>query len=165
MRKNYCLLRAGGALGKGCGPLVIAKNEVTMEELRDKKIAVPGRLTTAYLLLQLYDPAFSFADKHPGLIIMPFHKIIDSVVKEEVDAGLIIHESRFTYSSSGLKQVIDLGEWWEKLTGLPIPLGGIIAKHTLGDGLHKKINKIIKIKEFVKKKKLKQIPLHPSLIK
>jgi 1,4-dihydroxy-6-naphthoate synthase len=75
---------------------------------------------------------------------MTFDKIIESVANGEVDAGLIIHESRFTYPSYGLKQIIDLGEWWEKQTGLPLPLGGIIAKHAHGDGLHKKVNKIIK---------------------
>ena len=142
MRKNYCLLRAGGALGRGCGPLVIAKNEYAMEELRGKKIAIPGKLTTAYLLLQLYNPDFSLQTS--DLLEMPFDKIIDAVAKEEVDAGLIIHESRFTYPSYGLKQIIDLGEWWEKQTGHLIPLGGIIAKRSLGEGLNKKINKTIK---------------------
>ena len=142
MRKNYCLLRAGGALGRGCGPLVIAKNEYAMEELRGKKIAIPGKLTTAYLLLQLYIPDFILQTS--DLLEMPFDKIIDAVAKEEVDAGLIIHESRFTYPSYGLKQIIDLGEWWEKQTGLPIPLGGILAKRTLGEGLYKKINKLVK---------------------
>lgn len=149
LRKKYCLLRAGGALGRGCGPLVIAKNEYTMDELKGKRIAIPGKLTTAYLLLQLYDSAFSSVtsrnDRQPSsLKIMPFNKIMDAVANEEVDAGLIIHESRFTYPSYGLKQIIDLGDWWEKETGLPIPLGGIIAKHSLGDGLNKKINKIIR---------------------
>jgi len=142
MRKNYCLLRAGGALGRGCGPLVIAKNEYAMEELRGKKIAIPGKLTTAYLLLQLYNPDFRLQTS--DLLEMPFDKIIDAVAKEEVDAGLIIHESRFTYPSYGLKQIIDLGEWWEKQTGHPIPLGGIIAKRSLGEGLNKKINRTIK---------------------
>src|SRR3990172_5877954 len=118
MRKNYCLLRAGGALGRGCGPLVIAKNEYAMEELRGKKIAIPGKLTTAYLLLQLYNPDFSLQTSDL-LVEMPFDKIIDAVAKEEVDAGLIIHESRFTYHSYGLKQIIDHGEWWEKQTGHP----------------------------------------------
>lgn len=142
MRKNYCLLRAGGALGRGCGPLIIAKNEYAMEELRGKKIAIPGKLTTAYLLLQLYNPEFRLQTS--DLLEMPFDKIIDAVAKEKVDAGLIIHESRFTYPSYGLKQIIDLGEWWEKQTGHPIPLGGIIAKRSLGEGLNKKINKTIK---------------------
>ncbi len=149
LRRKYCLLRAGGALGKGCGPLVISKNNYTMEELRGKRIAIPGKLTTAYLLLQLYDPIFSHQPsvagvQHLNLVEMPFHKIIDSISNEEVDAGLIIHESRFTYPSYGLKQIIDLGDWWEKETGLPIPLGGIIAKQSLGSELNEKINKILR---------------------
>ncbi|MBI5050071.1 MAG: 1,4-dihydroxy-6-naphthoate synthase [Nitrospirae bacterium] len=141
-RKNYCLLRAGGAFGRGCGPLVVAKNECAMEELRGKKIAIPGKLTTANLLLQLYDSIFNI--QYSNILVMPFNKIMDAVSRGEADAGLIIHESRFTYQSFGLKKIIDLGEWWEKETGLPIPLGGIIAKHSLGEGLNKKINKIIK---------------------
>lgn len=149
LRKKYLALRAGGALGKGCGPLVIAKNDYTMDELRKKKIAIPGKLTTAYLLLQLYDSAFSPGKSHndlqpSNLIAMPFNKIIDAITNEEVDAGLIIHESRFTYPAYGLKQIIDLGQWWEKETGLLLPLGCITAKHSLGEGLNKKVNKIIK---------------------
>ncbi|GBD96137.1 MAG TPA: 1,4-dihydroxy-6-naphthoate synthase [Nitrospirae bacterium] len=142
LRKKYCLLRAGGALGRGCGPLVISKNEYTMEELRRKKIAVPGKLTTAYLLLQLYDSNFN--TQLSNLVVMPFHEIIDAVAGDKVDAGLIIHESRFTYPSYGLKEIIDLGQWWEKETGLAIPLGGIIAKHSLGHCVNKKINKILR---------------------
>ncbi|MBI5195676.1 MAG: 1,4-dihydroxy-6-naphthoate synthase [Nitrospirae bacterium] len=142
VRRNYCLLRAGGALGRGCGPLVVAKNECAMEELRGKKIAIPGRLTTANLLLQLFDSYFNL---HPSTFVeMSFNKIIDAVVNKDVDAGLIIHESRFTYPSYGLKKIMDLGEWWESETGLPIPLGGIIAKRSLGGGLHKKISKLIR---------------------
>ena len=149
LRKKYLALRAGGALGKGCGPLVIAKNDYTMDELRKKKIAIPGKLTTAYLLLQLYDSAFSpdksCKDPQPSnLMAMPFNKIIDAITNEEVDAGLIIHESRFTYPAYGLKQILDLGQWWEKETGLLLPLGCITAKHSLGEGLNKKVNKIIK---------------------
>ncbi len=149
LRKKYRALRAGGALGKGCGPLVIAKNDYTMDELRKKKIAIPGKLTTAYLLLQLYDSAFSPGKSRndlqtSNLIAMPFNKIIDAITNEKVDAGLIIHESRFTYPAYGLKQIIDLGQWWEKETGLLLPLGCITAKHSLGEGLNKKVNKIIK---------------------
>jgi 1,4-dihydroxy-6-naphthoate synthase len=142
VHKKYCLLRAGGALGRNCGPLIIAKSNYTMEELRAKKIAVPGRLTTAFLLLQLYDRSFSLKPSH--IVFTPFHKIIESVANGEVDAGLIIHESRFTYPAHGLKQIIDLGAWWEQETGLPIPLGGIIAKRSLGEGLIKKANRIIR---------------------
>ncbi|MBI4653804.1 MAG: 1,4-dihydroxy-6-naphthoate synthase [Nitrospirae bacterium] len=142
LREKYCLLKAGGAIGRGCGPLVVAKNEYTIEELRGKKIAIPGRLTTAYLLLQLFNRAMSHEPS--AVLVMPFNKIMEAIVKEEVDAGLIIHESRFTYSSYGLKKVIDLGDWWEQETGLPIPLGCIIARRSLGGGLIHKINKILR---------------------
>ncbi len=153
LRDKYSLLRAGGALGKGCGPLIVAKHDYSMEELRDKKIAIPGKLTTAFLLLQLYDPAFARVSRNlppapypllPVFIEMPFHKIMDAVAKEDVDAGLIIHESRFTYPSYGLRQVLDLGAWWEKETGQPLPLGCIIAKKILGTDLHNKINSLIR---------------------
>jgi 1,4-dihydroxy-6-naphthoate synthase len=142
--KKYCLLRSGSALGRGCGPIVVSKKEYSLEDLKNKKIAIPGKLTTAFLLLQLYDPAFRIHEQSAHLHVIPYHKILDAVKNDDVDAGLIIHESRFTYSLSGLKQLIDLGEWWEKATGLPIPLGGIIAKRSLGHDLNKKINKIIK---------------------
>jgi 1,4-dihydroxy-6-naphthoate synthase len=142
LRDNYCLLNSGGALGRGCGPLLIAKNNYSIHELRDKKIAIPGKLTTAYMLLQLYDPAFRF---HPSRIfIMPFDRIMESVAGGETDAGLIIHESRFTYPSYGLSQVIDLGQWWESETGLPIPLGGIIANRSLGKDMILKIDNVVK---------------------
>jgi 1,4-dihydroxy-6-naphthoate synthase len=141
MREKYALLRSGGALGRGCGPIVVSKAGHTMEELRDKKIAIPGKLTTASLLLQLYDRVFV---KSSNLIIMPFHKIMDAVANGDVDAGVIIHESRFTYVSYGLKRVIDLGQWWEKETSLPIPLGGILAKRELGRELIHKVEDLLK---------------------
>jgi 1,4-dihydroxy-6-naphthoate synthase len=149
LREQYCLLRAGGALGRGCGPLVVSKNSYTMEELQDKKIAIPGKLTTAYLLLQLYNSNFSSqqsskSDQLSSIVVMPFHKIMESIARGEVDAGVIIHESRFTYSSYGLREIMDLGDWWEKETGFPIPLGGIIAKRSLGDDVHKIINRTIR---------------------
>lgn len=140
LREDYCLLRSGGALGRGCGPLLIVRSqESEVRSLKNKKIAVPGELTTAYLLLQLFDP-----DLKKNVKAMPFNMIMDAVKSGEVDAGLIIHESRFTYPSYGLKQVIDLGEWWEKETGLPIPLGCIIAKRTLGNNLINKIDRLLK---------------------
>jgi 1,4-dihydroxy-6-naphthoate synthase len=148
LRGGYCLLRAGGALGKGCGPLVVAKRDYSMEELRNKKIAIPGKLTTAFLLFRLFDPSFikpsARSLQSSAFVEMPFHKIMDAVANGEVDAGLIIHESRFTYPSYGLKQVVDLGAWWEKETGLPVPLGGIIAKRSLGETMHKKISTLIR---------------------
>jgi len=142
LRDKYRLLRAGGALGRKCGPLLITKNDYSMSQLRGRKIAVPGQLTTAYLLLQLYCASFDFQPSSP--LFMPFNEIIDAVASGKADAGLIIHESRFTYQSFGLKQIIDLGEWWEGETSLPIPLGGIIAKRSLGDGLINTINTVVK---------------------
>ncbi|RJR16502.1 MAG: 1,4-dihydroxy-6-naphthoate synthase [Nitrospiraceae bacterium] len=138
LRDNYTLLRSGGAVGRGCGPLIVAKRNYSLEQLRNRRIAIPGRLTTAFLLLRLYDPEFA------RFVEMPFHKIMDAVASEEVDAGLIIHESRFTYPSYRLKKIMDLGEWWERETGLPIPLGGIIARRSLGESVIKQIGVLIK---------------------
>ncbi|MEW6714927.1 MAG: 1,4-dihydroxy-6-naphthoate synthase [Nitrospirota bacterium] len=143
LRKDYCMLRSGGALGRGCGPLLVSKKDYRISDLKDKKIAIPGRLTTANLLLQLHEPLF-ISHTSDLLYVMSFEKILAAVASGEVEAGLIIHESRFTYPSHGLRKVIDLGEWWEDETGLPIPLGGIIAKRSLGGNLHKRINNIIK---------------------
>jgi 1,4-dihydroxy-6-naphthoate synthase len=129
LRRDYLLLRSGAALGRGCGPLVVSKNFAAMAELAGKRIAIPGRLTTAALLLQLQGGAFA------ELVIMPFERIMAAVAGNEVDAGVIIHESRFTYSDHGLRQVLDLGQWWEEETGQPIPLGGIVARRSLGPEL------------------------------
>jgi 1,4-dihydroxy-6-naphthoate synthase len=123
---DYVLLRSGGALGRGCGPLVVARRPFTAEELADKRIAIPGRNTTANLLLRLFAPGAAPA------IEMVYSDIMPAVERGEVDAGLIIHESRFTYPRHGLVKVVDLGEWWERTTGLPIPLGGILARRGLG---------------------------------
>lgn len=129
LREEYALLHSGGALGRGCGPLVIAAKPTGMGTLKGKKIAIPGQLTTANLLLQLYGEGFE------DVLILPFHEIMDAVSDGRAEAGVIIHESRFTYQASGLHKVQDLGEWWEKETGLPIPLGGILAKRSLGPDL------------------------------
>jgi 1,4-dihydroxy-6-naphthoate synthase len=126
IREDYALLRSGSALGRGCGPLLVAKDTIDPVELRGKTIAVPGRYTTAKLLLRLFDPVLD------NFIIMPFNEIMDAVLTGNVDAGLIIHESRFTYQGFGLHKLLDLGEWWEGETGLPIPLGGIVARRSLG---------------------------------
>jgi 1,4-dihydroxy-6-naphthoate synthase len=139
LRQDYCLLRSGGALGKGCGPLVVARGETDMRALRKKTIAVPGRLTTAFLLLQTFDPSFG-----DNIIVMPFDRIIDAVREGLADAGLIIHESRFTYQRAGLRKVIDLGDWWEKETGRPIPLGGILARRSLGADMITKVDRLLR---------------------
>ena len=139
LRDKYYLLRSGGALGKGCGPLVVAREECTMDQLRGKKIAIPGALTTAFLLMQIFDPLLK-----DGAVTMPFDRIMDAVAGGEVDAGLIIHESRFTYQGRGLKKVLDLGQWWEEETGMLIPLGGILARKDLGAELVNKIDGMLK---------------------
>lgn len=129
LRDNYVLLRSGAALGRGCGPLVVSRKFVAMNELAGRRIAIPGRLTTAALLLQLQGSAFA------ELVVMPFERIMGAVTAGEVDAGVIIHESRFTYAHYGLRQLLDLGQWWEETTGQPIPLGGIVARRSLGTAL------------------------------
>jgi 1,4-dihydroxy-6-naphthoate synthase len=139
LREQYCLLRSGGALGKGCGPLVVAREDWSMEDLAGRTVAVPGRLTTASLLLQIHDASVEMNTK-----VVPFHLIIDAVKKGDADAGLIIHESRFTYQKAGLRKIIDLGEWWEQETGMPIPLGGILARRGLGTDIIKSIDLCLK---------------------
>ncbi len=138
LRQDYALLHSGGALGRGCGPLVVAKQATDMAQLRGKKIAVPGQLTTANLLLQLYAEGFE------DLLILPFHQIMAAVAGGAVAAGVIIHESRFTYRQHGLQQVLDLGRWWEEDSGCPIPLGGILAKRSLGVELIGKIDNALR---------------------
>ncbi len=126
IRDQYALLRSGSALGRGCGPLLVAADNIDPTDLHGRAIAVPGRYTTALLLLRLFDPALH------NFIVMPFNEIMDAVLKGHVDAGLIIHESRFTYQGFGLHKLLDLGEWWEGETNLPLPLGGIVARRSLG---------------------------------
>ncbi len=126
LRDRYALLRSGGALGRGCGPLVIAPEATGMHALRGRRIAVPGKLTTANLLLQLYGAGYD------NLLVVPFDQIMPALKRGEADAGVIIHESRFTYREAGFHEVLDLGAWWETDTGLPIPLGGILARRDLG---------------------------------
>jgi len=126
IRDQYALLRSGSALGRGCGPLLVARQNIDPADLRGRRIAVPGQYTTALLLLRLLDPQLD------NFIVMPFNEIMEAVLAGTVDAGLIIHESRFTYQGLGLCKLVDLGEWWEKESGLPIPLGGIVARRSLG---------------------------------
>jgi len=138
LRERYCLLHSGGALGRGCGPLVVAREGMAPGELRGKRVAIPGKLTTAALLLRLFDPEIE------ELVVMPFDEIMPAAERGEVDAGLIIHESRFTYPRHGLAKVIDLGEWWEESTGHPIPLGGILARRKLGTELIGRIDRALR---------------------
>ena len=138
VRDKYALLHSGGALGRGCGPLVIASQPIDMQALKGQRIAVPGQLTTANLLLQLYDPGYD------NLLILPFDRIMMALHHGEAAAGVIIHESRFTYQQLGFREVLDLGAWWEAETGLPIPLGGILARRDLGAELIGQIDAAIR---------------------
>jgi 1,4-dihydroxy-6-naphthoate synthase len=119
---DYALLPCGGALGHGVGPLVLARS--ADQSLEGARIAVPGSETTAYLLLRLWKQGYD-------VTVMPFEQIMPAVRDGVVDAGLVIHESRFTYPSYGLVCLQDLGSWWEDTTGLPIPLGAIVARRSL----------------------------------
>jgi 1,4-dihydroxy-6-naphthoate synthase len=125
----YTPLRSGAALGRGCGPLVVAREPMTLEEAAARRIAIPGRETTAFLLLRLDVPELG----EP--VELRYDRILDAVAGGEVDAGLIIHESRFTYAEHGLIQVADLGELWERRTGLPTPLAAICTRRDLEDEL------------------------------
>lgn len=122
---RYVLLGAGAALGRGCGPLLVARPG-RLPDLAAARIAIPGAYTTAAMLLRLYLP------EARRLQIMPFDRIMPAVARGEVDCGVIIHESRFTYREQGLSCLRDLGQWWEEETGLPIPLGCIVARRSLG---------------------------------
>jgi 1,4-dihydroxy-6-naphthoate synthase len=122
---QYALLPCGGALGRGCGPLLLVA-DAEQTDLRGKTVAVPGDRTTAYLLFRLW--AAQSPERAPGeIVVIPFEKIMPGVADGTYDAGLVIHEARFTYPRYGLAQLVDLGEWWESDTGLPIPLGAILA--------------------------------------
>ncbi|MFN2257538.1 MAG: 1,4-dihydroxy-6-naphthoate synthase, partial [Desulfuromonadaceae bacterium] len=125
VREHYTLLRSGSALGRGCGPLVVAPTPCSMGDLRGKTVLIPGEMTTASLLLQLCESGLK--DLHT----LPFDQIMPALQRGEAAAGVIIHESRFTFADYALHQVIDLGQWWEETTGLPIPLGGILARRDL----------------------------------
>ena len=140
LMNDYRLLRAGGALGRGCGPLVVTRPGVasSLDDLRGKRIAIPGERTTAFMLAQLA------LGMRPDTVQLRFDRIIPAVAAGEVDAGLIIHESRFTYQDSGLISVADLGEWWESTTGMPIPLGGILVRNEIYDEDARRINEAIR---------------------
>jgi 1,4-dihydroxy-6-naphthoate synthase len=133
---QYALLTSGASMGDNYGPLVIARDPVSVEDLRRLTIAVPGEMTTAYLALRL-----RLGDVETKVI--PFDKIMDAVESGEADAGLLIHEGQLTYAARGFAKVIDLGEWWKSETGLPLPLGGNAIKKSLGPELIKKVSQLL----------------------
>jgi 1,4-dihydroxy-6-naphthoate synthase len=151
LQESYALLHSGGALGRGCGPLVVARKDsrlrpapsahrvaALVDQLEQVRVAIPGELTTAALLLGLLTGGISKP------IIMPFERIMPAVGSGEVDAGVIIHEGRFTYGAYGLRRLVDLGEWWEESTGLPIPLGGIAVLRTLERSLQASVERAMR---------------------
>jgi 1,4-dihydroxy-6-naphthoate synthase len=136
--ENYILLRSGSALGFNCGPLLVSKKEIKDPLSEIKRVAIPGKLTTANFLLSLALPDL----KHK--IEYLFSDIEEAVLQDKVDAGLIIHENRFTYQDKGLKKVMDLGEFWDSLIHAPIPLGGIVIKRSTPRELQQQVNRLIK---------------------
>ena len=136
--EQYELLDAGGALGKGVGPLLIARQPLALTEIDYCRIAIPGEQTTAHLLFSLAFP------EARNKRFMVFSGIEEAVLSDAVDCGVIIHENRFTYQQKGLVKLMDLGEFWERETGVPIPLGGIVVKRSLGSDLARTINALIR---------------------
>lgn len=126
-RESYALLESGAALGFGCGPLVVATRPLERAALKDARVAVPGELTTAHLLWRLWAP--------PGgqRLFVPYQDILPMVADGRADVGLVIHEGRFVYQRYGLQCLLDLGDWWESATRLPLPLGCVVARRALGD--------------------------------
>lgn len=137
---DYVLLDAGSALGRNCGPLLISRRAIDVAEVGEGRlsVAIPGRYTTANLLLGLAFPAVRNRTE------LVFSDIEGALLEERFDAGLIIHENRFTYEAKGLRKIIDLGEWWEGETGAPIPLGGIAIRRTLPEDVQQKMNRIMR---------------------
>ncbi len=128
IQDKYALMACGGSVGEGYGPMIVSPRPFTPDEIKGRKIAVPGTLTTAYLALQLFSPGIETE-------VVPFDQIIPQVLEGKYEAGLIIHEGQLTYDKSGLHRVVDLGKWWQKVTGLPLPLGGNAIRRTLGPEL------------------------------
>jgi 1,4-dihydroxy-6-naphthoate synthase len=125
IQENYALLGSGGSVGDGYGPMIIASKAFTVEEIANKKIAIPGTLTTAYLALKLFAPKIETE-------VVPFDQIMPQVEAGKYEAGLIIHEGQLMYDRHGLHKIVDLGKWWRDKTGLPLPLGGNAIRRSLG---------------------------------
>lgn len=125
VQDKYALMACGGSVGEGYGPMIVSPRPFTTGEIKSRRIAVPGRLTTAYLALQLFAPGIETE-------VVPFDQIIPQVLEGKYEAGLIIHEGQLTYDKSGLHRIVDLGRWWQKVTGLPLPLGGNAIRRELG---------------------------------
>src|SRR5437588_4010821 len=128
IQEHYALMPSGGSVGDGYGPMIVAPRAFSQSEIKKKRIAVPGKLTTAYLALKLFAPSIEVE-------VVPFDQIIPQVVEGKYEAGLIIHEGQLSYTKAGLHRIVDLGRWWQKVTGLPLPLGGNAIRRALGHDL------------------------------
>jgi 1,4-dihydroxy-6-naphthoate synthase len=135
---RYALLASGSSMGDRYGPTLITREPTTLDALRGRTIAIPGRLTTAYLTLQLC------LGKDVSVTVMPFDQILPAVAEGRVEAGLIIHEGQLYYGDRGLHKVVDLGQWWFEQTGLPLPLGGNVVRKDLGDALVLDVARLLK---------------------
>ena len=137
VKDKYAILTHGGSIGKNYGPMIIAKGAVSMDSLKGKKIAIPGKLTSAYLALKLCFPDFQE-------VLVNFDQIMDEVVKGTVDAGLIIHEGQLTYKEKGLHKIVDLGEWWFEKMGMVLPMGVNAIRRDLPEDVKKKVSRQLK---------------------
>jgi len=138
LKGQYKLLESGAALGFGCGPMLISREDIPLNRVSGYRIALPGEWTTAHLLFQIWAPDAK------NKLFVPYDQIFDVIRQGKADCGVIIHESRFTYKKAGFRAIVDLGEWWEKKTGLPIPLGCIAVKKGLDKHITKELTNLIK---------------------
>ena len=136
VQDRYVLLPHGASMGSGYGPIVVARDPLSEDDLRGMEIAVPGRMTTAFLALRLRLGEFAWRE-------VPFDKIMDEVLSGEAEAGLLIHEGQLTYASAGLQKVVDLGAWWLEETGLPLPLGVNVARRDLGPDVLRELSAVL----------------------
>jgi 1,4-dihydroxy-6-naphthoate synthase len=134
---KYVLLDCGASFGEGYGPVVVAAHPIKKTELAGHKVAIPGEMTTSYLALKLFEP-------NVETVTMPFDKILDAVQAKEVEAGLLIHEGQLLFSQIGLHRVVDLGQWWQETTGLPLPLGANAIRRRLGPDIGRKVARVIR---------------------
>ena len=132
IQDKYALLASGGSVGEGYGPMIVASRAFTQSEIKKRRVAIPGTLTTAYLVLRLFAPGIETE-------VVPFDEIIPQVLEGKQEAGLIIHEGQLTYDKSGLHRIVDLGRWWNRMTGLPLPLGGNAIRRDLGPEVMSKV--------------------------
>ncbi len=137
VQDKYALLQSGGSVGDGYGPMIVSPRPFNVDEIKTKRIAVPGTLTTAFLALKLFAPGIETE-------VVPFDQIIPQVLEGKYEAGLIIHEGQLTYSKSGLQRVVDLGKWWQQMTGLPLPLGGNAIRRVLGSELMAQVGQALR---------------------